>query len=160
MSNPKVIIVGTGNEFRGDDEAGILVLKALKPVIPPQVEALEITGDQLDLLELMQLADNLIIADAATSNAPAGTVFKVDANKYPFPNDLFKSVSSHGIDVASSIELARSMKVLPRLALIYAIVGKSFSFGDRPSQEVMDSVNRVKKKILKDVNSIFQREPA
>jgi len=151
--------VGIGNEFRADDGVGLLVLKSLKGVLSSQVKVVELTGDQSNLVELMQRTDNMIIIDAVSSPAPAGTVFQINASEEAFPNNFF-TVSTHSIDLAQSIELARTMNQLPDLVLIYGIVGKDFSFTTSMNQQVKESAETVKDKILIDVDRILGSETA
>ena len=151
-----ITIVGIGNEFRGDDGVALSILRSLKNELPPQVKTIELTGDQSSLLELMQDTDTMIIIDAVSSAAPAGTIFRVDASGEPFPNDFF-AVSTHSIDLAQSIELARTMNRLPDVVLIYGIVGKDFSFTTSFSQRVKDSAEAVRSRIASDVDQIFKR---
>jgi hydrogenase maturation protease len=149
-----ITIVGIGNEFRGDDGAALHVLRSLKEIIPAQIALVELTGDQSDLIELMQDTDNMIIVDAVCSQAPPGTIFHINASKDSFPGNFF-TVSTHGIDLSQSIEMARTMNRLPEVVLVYGIVGKNFSFSTSLSQQVRDSAETVKNKILNDVDRIL-----
>jgi hydrogenase maturation protease len=146
--------VGIGNEFRGDDSAAIFVLKILKDLLPDEVKAVELSGDQSNLLELMQDTDNLIIVDAVSSPAPAGTVFHINASEESFPSSLL-TASTHSIDLAQSIELGRALNQLPESVQIYGIVGKDFSFTSSLTQQVKESAETVKDKILSDVDRIL-----
>jgi len=157
MAKRSIAIVGAGNEFRGDDRVGIAILRELKGLLPAEVKTMELTGDQSTLLELMQEATSLIIVDAVCSSAPAGTIFQINATEEPFPESFF-SVSTHGIDLARSIELARAMKQMPELVLIYGIVGKDFSFSTSMSRQVEDSAEVVKERILTEVTTLIGSE--
>jgi len=150
-----ITIVGIGNEFRGDDGVALYILRSLKKELPAQVKTIELTGDQSGLLDLMMGTDTMIIVDAVSSAAPVGTIFRLDASMDPFPDDFF-TVSTHSIDLAQSIELARTMKRLPDVVLIYGIVGKDFSFTPSLSQRVKDSAETVRSKIASDVDGIFR----
>lgn len=155
--NRSITIVGIGNEFRGDDGIALIILRSLKTAIPAEVKLVELTGDQSNLLELMQDTNNLIIIDAVSSKAPSGTIFHINASEESFPTNFF-SVSTHGIDLAESIELARTMKQLPELVLFYGIAGNDFSFTRSVSQQVKDSAETVRNKILTDVDEILKNE--
>ncbi len=158
-----VTIVGVGNEFRGDDAVGLMVLKSLKEKVPSEescgadVKTVELTGDQSHLLELMHSTDAMIIIDAVQSAAPAGTIFRVDASEEPIPKEFF-SFSTHSIDSAQAIELARALNELPAHIFIYGIVGKDFSYTSKLSTEVKESIEIVETKILNDINCILKNE--
>ncbi len=150
-----ITIVGIGNEFRGDDGVALFAIKSLFGNVPTEVNLVELAGDQSNLLDLMGNTDNIIIIDAVNSTAPAGTIFRVDAGEEPFPKNFF-TISSHGIDLAQSIELARTMKALPEVILIYGIVGKDFSFTTSLSQQVKEAAEKVTSRILDDVERILK----
>ena len=164
-----ITIVGVGNEFRGDDVAGLVILRELKGKVSADVRTVELAGDQSHLLELMQSTDTMIIVDAVQSPkspsdkgsfgspAPAGTIFRVDASDDPIPKNFF-SFSTHSIDSAQAIELARALDRLPAHIFIYGIVGKDFSYTSKLSPEVKESIEIVETKILNDINCILKNE--
>ncbi len=159
MRSSLITIVGIGNGFRGDDGVALFVLRNLRESLPSQVRTVELTGDQSNLLELMRDTGSMIIVDAVCSTAPSGTIFSINASEEPFPSNFF-TVSTHGIDLAQSIELARTMRQLPAFILIYGIVGKDFSFTTSLSQQVKESAETVKNKILSEVDRILKSETA
>ncbi len=152
-----VTVVGIGSEFRGDDAVGITVLRQLKGNLPAGARAVELTGDQSYLLELMRLTDAMILVDAVQSSAPAGTVFRLDAGKEPLPKD-FLLFSTHAFNSASAIKLARGLGSLPGTILIYGIVGKNFNFGLDLTPEVEEVVEIICSKIISDINHIMTRK--
>jgi hydrogenase maturation protease len=152
-----VTVVGIGNEFRGDDSVAIFILRILRDSLPRGVKVVELSGDQSNLVEVMQGADNVIIIDAACSPAPAGTIFQINASEEPFPAGFF-TASTHNIDLGQSIELARTLKRLPGSVLIYGIVGKDFSFTQSLSEQVREAAETVSNKILNDVDRILSSD--
>lgn len=159
MRSSLITIVGIGNEFRGDDGVALFVLRNLRESLPSQVRIVELTGDQSNLLELMRDTASMIVVDAVTSTAPSGTIFCINASEESFPSNFF-TVSTHGIDLAQSVELARTMRQLPAFISIYGIVGKDFSFTTSLSQQVKESAETVKNKILSEVDRILKGETA
>lgn len=149
-----ITVVGIGNEFRGDDAIGLTVLRQLKRDLPAGARAVELTGDQSYLLELMLSTDAMIIVDAVQSSAPAGTVFRVDASEDPVPED-FLSFSTHTFDSAGAVELARTLGSLPGRVLIYGIVGRNFSFAPGVAAEVEEVIEIVAARIINDINHII-----
>ena len=147
-------IVGIGNEFRGDDAVGLLVLRRLVKSVPAGARTVELAGDQTYLLELLRSTDAIIVVDAVQSSAPAGTIFRVEAGERPVPKD-FLSFSTHTFDSASTIELARALGFLPSKVLIYGIVGKGFSYTTRLTAELAESIEVVQAGILNDADSIL-----
>jgi len=149
-----ITVAGIGNEFRGDDGVAIYILKSLEKLVPTHVNIAKLTEDPSNLLEIMRHTDTLIIVDAVNSPAPPGTIFHINVSSEPFPMDFF-TVSTHGIDLAQTIELARMMGLLPGFVLIYGVVGKNFSFTTSLSQQVKDSAEILKNKILSDIDKLL-----
>ncbi len=149
-----VTIVGIGNEFRGDDAVGLAVLRGLAKRVPAGARTVELTGDQTYLLELMRSTDAIIMVDAVQSSAPAGTIFRVEVSEEPVPKD-FISFTTHTIDSATAVELARALGSLPGSVLIYGIVGKEFSFTPNMSPEVEEAVEIVRERILSDMDTVL-----
>lgn len=152
-----ITIVGVGNELRGDDAIGLTVLRQLKGDLPAGARAVELTGDQTYLLELMRFTDAMIIVDAVQSPAPAGTVFRIDAGHGPVPKE-FLPFSTHSFDSVNAAELARALGSLPALTLIYGIVGREFSYTTKLTAEVAEAVEIAKEKILMDIDHIMSTE--
>jgi hydrogenase maturation protease len=135
------LIIGCGNPDRGDDAAGILVVRRLRSMgIPAQ----EQSGEALALMESWGKEGNqpVILVDAVVTGMPAGTVTIWDARKAPVVGDYFRC-SSHAFGVADAIELARILDLLPHSLLIYGIEGARFEPGSEPSTEVMGAVEKV-----------------
>ncbi len=150
-----ITVVGIGNQFRGDDAAGVLAVRNLAEQLPPNASAVELEGDQSRLLELMQSASAMIIVDAVQSRAPAGTIFRMDASKESMPQDFF-AVSTHGLDLIQAIELARSLNLLPKHVIVYGIVGKDFSYTKTLSPQTQESVEIIQNKVLSDIDLILK----
>lgn len=155
--NRVITVAGIGNEFRGDDAAGILITRRIRRDIQSEVNIVEIGDDQLALLEVLRTSDVIIIADAVRAAAIPGTVFRIDAGRESLPANLFP-VSSHAISCAEAIELARTLGFLPSIVLVYGIVGKDFTHGTGPTPEVAEAIEAVGSGIESDVSAILARQ--
>jgi hydrogenase maturation protein HypF len=138
-----VLVIGCGNPDRGDDAAGILVVRRLREL---GVEAREHAGDGLALIESWSGAERVILVDSVMTGAPPGTIGRwLEADAVPLRE---KSASTHGFGVAEAIEMARSLGRLPASLTIYGIEGRAFEPGAAPSPEVLASVEEVAQRIL------------
>lgn len=146
-------VVGIGNDLRSDDAVGLMVLRELKHLLPPEVKAAELTDDQLGLIDLMQPDQIIIIIDAVRSSSPVGTIFRLNAASEPIPKNFF-SFSTHSIDTVQAIEMARAMGRLPECVIVYGIAGRDFSFSSQQSPEVIDAAKVVRSRILEDIRLI------
>jgi hydrogenase maturation protease len=105
-------VIGVGNELRGDDAAGLAVVRRLRERFAPGVRVIESDGDGPHLIDAWQACDVVVLIDAVQSGAVAGTVHRFDASSAPVPSQPFH-YSSHALNVADGIELARALRKLP-----------------------------------------------
>lgn len=132
---PPILIIGVGNDYRSDDAVGLIVARALQAKKLPSVSVQEATGEGTALLEAWKGSDAVILVDAVTSGAPAGTIHQLDAQSGPISSSLF-ALSTHALNVAQAVELARTLGTLPQRLMIYGIEGKHFVAGTGLSPEV------------------------
>ncbi len=131
-----MLVIGLGNELRGDDAAGLEVARRLNPEgFGVRVHA----GEAVDLLEMWSGTDAVVLVDAVRSGASPGTVHRIDAGAEPIPARL-RRTSSHAISVAEAIELARALGRLPRRLVVYGIEGREFSAGATLSPPVQSAI--------------------
>jgi hydrogenase maturation protease len=135
MSQSLPLIIGIGNEYRGDDAAGLIVARRLKERLADSAIVIEQSGDGAALMEAWRSAETVTIIDAVMSGAAPGTIHRFDANAQPLPKDAFR-LSTHAFGVAEAIELARALGELPRGLMVYGIEGKNFTVGIGISPEV------------------------
>jgi len=147
---PHILLIGIGNEYRGDDDAGLAAMRALKAKGLPGTHFKECTGDGADLIETWRKAQMVILIDAVSSGAPPGTIYRFDALTQPMPaRSSFHS--THAFGVVEAIELARTLNALPPYLIIYAIEGKNFATGMGLSPEVEQAVQQVVEKVTREV---------
>ena len=149
MSQPPflTLIIGIGNEYRGDDAVGLIVARRLKGRLADSVKILEQTGDGAALMDAWRGAETVIVIDAVASGAAPGAVHRFDANTRPIPKNAFRC-STHAFGVAEAIELSRAMGELPRSLIVYGIEGKNFAVGVRLSPEVEGALGEVARRAL------------
>ncbi len=147
-----IVIIGVGNPMRGDDAIGPLTLRALAKTCPPEIRLIEIEGEATQLLEAVTGATAAIIIDACRSGSPAGTIHRFDVVKSPIPVNL-GAFSSHGFGLAAGLELARSLKQLPRICVVFAVEVIEFNPGAGLTPEVSFCFNE----LLAAVEGEFER---
>ncbi|GMV36840.1 MAG: peptidase M52 [Fimbriimonadales bacterium] len=138
----RVLIVGIGNDMRGDDAAGLLVVRRLREM-GVDADLRECGGDGAEMMDLWRDAEETILIDAVRSGAPPGTIHCFDACCEPIPAAFRNSPSTHLFSVAEAIELARSLLRLPPKMTVYGIEGGEFSLGTSPSPNVVGAIERV-----------------
>jgi hydrogenase maturation protease len=146
LGDSSVLIIGVGNETRGDDAVGLIVSRELKQRIGQNAIFVEENGDGSRLIDRWAQFDSVILVDATQSGSEPGKIHKFEAGKSPLPANLFQS-STHAFGVAQAIELARAMNQLPRLFVVYGVEGKCFDEGtslspmvERAAKELVDAL--------------------
>ena len=85
MTGERTLVIGTGNEHRGDDAAGLLAARSLRTLIGHRgpAEILEHRGDGAALIELWAGRSWVILVDAVRSAGSPGQVLRFDASDRP-----------------------------------------------------------------------------
>src|SRR6476619_6147364 len=63
-ARPRVILIGVGNAWRGDDGAGLAVARRVRELAPAGVDVREVEGDATTLLEAWVGAEHVAVVDA------------------------------------------------------------------------------------------------
>jgi len=148
----RVLLIGIGNDMRGDDAAGLLVVRRLREM-GVDADFRECDGDGAELMELWRDAEEVILFDAVCSSTPKGTIHRFDASEMPIPTVFRSSPSTHLFSVAEAIELASSLLRLPPRITVYGIEGSNFTLGSSPSPEVMLAVETVVEDVVSHLAS-------
>jgi hydrogenase maturation protease len=140
MSDRRVRVIGIGNLDRGDDAAGLLVVRELASRLPAAIDVIECSGDQTRLLEAWRGATVVVVVDAMHAGLGPGTVHVLDPASAPLLDNA--AFSNHGFGVAAAIELGRTLGNLPERLVIIGIEGADFETGALLSSEVRAAVSR------------------
>ena len=147
------LVIGLGSSTQGDDAVGLLVARRLRDLTPPDTEIREHEGDLTALLALWEGYAPVVVIDAMRSGAPPGTVRRFEAHSTPLPATLEWGLSTHGIGLAETIELARALGKLPPRLLVYGIEGRCFAPGADPTPEVAQAIPRAVESIRRDLRA-------
>jgi hydrogenase maturation protease len=139
---PRALVIGIGNEYRGDDAVGLLAARRVREFAPNGVAVLEQDGDGVRLMEAWRGASLVVIIDAAYFSAPPGSIHHFEASVGPIPASFFRH-STHAFGLVEAIELGRTLKQLPDRLIIYAIEGRNFEAGTKLSAEVAEALDRL-----------------
>jgi hydrogenase maturation protease len=144
----RTLVVGVGNEDRGDDALGPLAARLLGDMLtgdvgggpdgpPPDLEVVDWTGDPLGLLDRWDGVDRLVLIDAVVSGAAPGTTrrFGPDA---PFART--SEASTHGLGLAEALALGRALGRLPERIEVWGIEAVEFTAGAPLTPAVAEAV--------------------
>ncbi len=132
-----MLILGCGNPDRGDDAAGLLVVRGLNQ---SGIAAEEFTGDGIALMDRWDGVDEVVVVDAVRSGKPAGSISVWDEVTCNPETAMF--CSTHAFGLGEALRLGKTLGRLPRRLHIYGIEGASFAHGSPPCPEVLDAVAR------------------
>jgi hydrogenase maturation protease len=138
------IVIGVGNDLRGDDAAGWETVRRLVP--SPSLVVHEHGGDAPGLIGLWGPDDDVVVVDAVVSSDPAGAIVEIDALATPLPADV-SWATTHGAGVAEGIELARALGLLPRNLVLIGISAKEFELGAPMNPEVERAVGEIVRRL-------------
>lgn len=161
----EVVIAGIGNAYRHDDAVGLVVGLGANCF-----EGVRDIGPILDPLELLGRWDGAglaIVIDAIRSGESPGSIRVVeltdeDLSSAPEPARALggtdgdgvqaRATSSHGIDLAEVLHLARLMRTAPRRVVLVGIEGTDFSQGVGLSESVGAAVPEA----VREINRILE----
>ncbi|MBI4387737.1 MAG: hydrogenase maturation protease [Candidatus Omnitrophica bacterium] len=153
MSND-ILVLGIGNQFRSDDQIGLLAAKAIEAKKLPNVVVRLEQRDGLALLEIWKSFRLVIAIDAVCSNQKVipGTIYYFEADQKPLPTQ-FRSCSTHAFGLAEAIELSRNLGMLPTSFTVYGVEGKNFEEGEEVSMEVKFGIDQVVERIVHQIGT-------
>jgi hydrogenase maturation protease len=147
----KNLIIGIGNDFRGDDGVGIVIAARLKERNMLGYEIIEYSGEGMGLVSLWKGADRVIVIDAVFSGAEPGKIYRFEIGEDVVPSNLFTGYSTHAIGLAEAIELSKPLDALPWRLIIYGIEGKSYETGQGLTPEIERSAGEVISNIHEEI---------
>lgn len=168
MTQPsELVVIGIGQELRGDDGAGLAVVRQWQKKYPHtasrvRVEFCPLPG--LDLLNVWNGASVAIIVDAVLSGARPGRD-DVVATLHELDREDLESFeagaqSAHGWGLAESLELAEALSMddqLPEIRIL-AISGHQFKIGSGLCPAVKKALPRATEHLEEMINGFLDEE--
>ncbi len=145
------LVIGIGNDFRGDDVVGLYIVRKLREMLPGGIEIIEASGEATELMMMWEKRGQVIVVDAISSGGEAGTVFRFDIGKEDLPAAAFENQTTHSFGLAQAIQLGKMMGNLPRELIVYGIEGKSFDLGESLSPQINDAAEDVIRRIMDEI---------
>lgn len=150
-SHAPTLVIGCGNPLRGDDAAGVEVVRQLatRP-LPPQVRLLDAGTSGLEVTLAMRDAARIYFIDAANAADAAtvcpGRIHEIAPEDLPgFDNPPAGGLSIHTIRWDHALALARTLaanRPLPPVSC-YLIEGSTFDHGAPLSPAVAAAAKRL-----------------
>jgi hydrogenase maturation protease len=144
-----VLVAGLGNRLRGDDAAGLEVARLIGERAR-NVLVVEHEREPTDLIALWEGARLAIILDALEGDEP-GRIHRFEAGRDELPRRPSASASTHALELAEVVELARSLGRLPDRLLVVGIEGEHFETGAGLSPQVAGAVAEAAELVLAEL---------
>jgi hydrogenase maturation protease len=136
------LVIGVGNESRGDDAAGLRVSDQLRTMVGDRALVVDCLGGATELLDLWEGRGRVYLVDAVRSGGVPGSWRRVLVQAEPLPSSL-AGTSTHGLSVASAVALGQTLGRMPEQLVVYGIEADRFDPGTDLSPEVRAGVERV-----------------
>ena len=150
---PRLLMIGVGNLYRGDDAAGVLATRRLKAAGSESFTVLEHSGEGASLMEMWKGADAVILIDAVSSGSPPGTIHRLEPALQPLPARMFQN-STHAFSLPQAIEMARALDEIPATMIVFGIEGRNFQAGTELSPEVSKALPELVRRVLEEAAHI------
>jgi hydrogenase maturation protease len=143
------LVIGVGNELRGDDGVGRMAARLLCDRAVP-ADVIESSGEGTTLMDRWNGRSVVLVIDALMSGTVPGSVHRIDAGENSIPSNIITR-SSHAFGVREAVELSRSLGTLPSRVTLFLIQGQSFETGAEISAPVRRSAEDVVERIIKEL---------
>jgi len=144
------LVIGVGNDHRGDDGSGLEVARALRLRLAGKARVAECRTEGIALLELWRDADRVVVVDAVVSGGAPGTVQRIEVGD-GFSPGFHSATSTHGLSLAEAVALGRGLGCLPRHLVIYGIEVEGVAVGTGLSLAAARGVREATDRILAEL---------
>jgi hydrogenase maturation protease len=150
LKGSSILLIGLGNEFRGDDSLGVEVIRQFLTK-RPDTETLQPGDDILKVLDYWKHKSVIVVDALNVPDQPAGVILTFNSvEKLKANRDHL--AGSHSMDLFDAVELGQMLNQSPKNLFLIGVVGKNFRMGDKMSQNVMDSIPKVIDLIIKRIS--------
>lgn len=110
-------VIGLGSPF-GDDRVGWELIDCLRGRLPGSIDLVKLDRPGAALINWLQGFDRVVLIDAVAAPGEPGRLIRIEPFALGRPGTGW---SSHGLDLARTLELARALGSLPRRVDLYGI---------------------------------------
>lgn len=146
----KTLVIGVGNEYRGDDAIGLLVARRIRDWHLPHVQVIESDGEFTKLMESWSDVESVILIDAVQSGAAPGTIHRFDVGTQNLPASMFHC-STHAFGVAEAIAMSKALEPLPQHFIVFGVEAQSSILGEFLSIAVTNALEKLSCLVQKEV---------
>ena len=145
--NGNNLVIGIGNEFRGDDALGVEVVRRLVDKHPGLADYHIEQDDPTRLIDLWKDKNVVIIDAVRTGELDRGALYLVHSMDELLLADK-KFYSTHALGLKQILELGKYLQRLPNSFFFIGVKGERWGVGDVMSDHVFRSCDRVVAAVL------------
>jgi hydrogenase maturation protease len=148
---PRITVLGIGNTLMGDDGVGVAVVEGLDiPVLSPNVRVVVGATAGMRLLSYFLDSDLVIVVDALTTQAAAGTVFRF----HPDDIDMMGVLANdtHGMGISYLLTSARLMGANPDVVVYGVQVGDVRPSDRQLTPPVAAATMKVRQLVMEEIS--------
>jgi hydrogenase maturation protease len=160
-TSPKtsIKVIGAGNAWRGDDAAGLLVVRRLQQEKLPQVQIVESPGSGTAIANAWKNAPRVIVVDAVVAGGAPGTIYRIDAHDPGATLPVSHTATTHGWGLSEALALGKVYQNLPPVLIIYGIEGANFGIGESLSPPVAAAIPETARRIIEEIQAWLGQNP-
>lgn len=153
-SRTPVLVLGLGNVVCTDDGAGIAAIHKLlrEYEMPDGVVALDGGTLGLSLLPLVDSADQVILVDAISAEAPPGTLVHLEGDEVA--PAVYERLSPHQIGVADLLAGASLLDRYPERVVILGVVPQSIELGLERTPAVDAAIPELVRRVVEELTAL------
>ena len=144
------LVIGVGNDQRGDDGSGLEVARTLRTRLAGRARVEECSSEGIALLDLWRDADEVLVVDAVVSGGVPGTVHRIEVGD-GFSPGIHSATSTHGLSLAEAVALGQGLGCLPRHLVVYGIEVDQLDVGAGLSPPVARAVREAADRIEAEI---------
>ncbi|GAV23785.1 HyaD/HybD family hydrogenase maturation endopeptidase [Carboxydothermus pertinax] len=149
----KILVLGIGNSIFKDEGIGVHIVKELAAEYTlDDVEFVDGGTASLDLLDFIEGKDKVIIIDAVRGGGVPGTIYRFKPTDIEINLPLSLSLHQVGLMEVLGMLKFQDPSSLNRI-ILFGIEPKEMGWGLDLSSELQAVKEKVKKEILKEINS-------
>jgi hydrogenase maturation protease len=155
VSEPgRTVVIGVGNDFRGDDGAAPAVLARLAGRVLAGVDLVECDGEPANLIEAW---DGASVDAVQAGPSEAGALHRLEIaspGEVTGPEAVAEGTGmsgSHQLGLGTAIGLAQVLGRLPARLIVHGIQGSDFTLGASLSKPVADGIEDLVAAVIADL---------
>jgi hydrogenase maturation protease len=148
----RALVLGLGNEYAGDDAAGILAVRALRDELDGTVDVLESSASGLALLEVFAGYDRAVVVDSIrTGRNPPGTI--VESGLAEVGPVLAPSLHHAGIPELAAVAERLGLGFPSRTRVLAVEVSEPPTFGAPLSEPVASALDELGRRVRAQIET-------